>query len=78
MSQYQTICADHAAVVAPSDSTVLPPTLALYVGGAGNLTVTMVDGVDAVFTGLLANTILPVRVTKVKAATTATNITAMW
>jgi hypothetical protein len=61
-----------------SDVTVLPQTDALFIGGAGNLTVTMQDGNDLVLTGVLAGTRLDLAVTKVKAATTATNITALY
>ena len=71
--------ATFAVAVTESDSTVLAPTLGLFVGGAGNLTVTMAgDEADVVFTGVVAGTYLPISVTKVKAATTATNITACW
>lgn len=70
--------ADHAAAVVPSDSTVIPPTLGLYIGGAGTVVVTMVDGTLATFTTVLAGSILPVRCTKVMAATAATLITALW
>lgn len=62
--------------VTPSDSTVIRAT-ALYVGGLGNVSVTMEDGSEAVFTGVTAGSILPIRVTKVKAATTATSIVGL-
>lgn len=68
-----------AAAVTKSDSTVLTTTRALFVGGAGNLSVVMAgDGATVVFTGVIAGTYLPIRVTKVLAATTATNITGVW
>lgn len=67
-----------AVAVTASDVTVYdPPLRALFVGGAGNVTLTGLDGIDAVFTGVTAGTILPVSCTKVKAATTATNITGI-
>lgn len=68
---------ESAVAVTPSDTTAVH-SRALFVGGAGNLTVTMKDGNDAVFTGVLAGTLLPISVQKVKAATTATNITAVY
>lgn len=67
-----------AVAVTPSDATTFdPPLRSLFVGGAGNVTITGLDGVDAVFTGVTAGSILPVCCTKVKAATTATNITGI-
>jgi hypothetical protein len=67
-------------VVVPSDVTTLPYlTQRLFVGGAGNLVVTMADGNDVTFTGLLAGAILEIAVTKVKATgTTATNMVALF
>lgn len=65
------------AAVTPSDSTVLANTRALYIGTGGNLTVTMVDGNDVVFSNVAAG-IFPIQVTKVKAATTASNIVALY
>lgn len=75
--QTDTSPGESAVAVTPSDSTAVR-SRALFVGGAGNLTVTMKDGVDAVFTGVTAGTLLPISVQKVKAATTATNITAIY
>lgn len=78
MSQYQALVADHAAVVAPSDTTPVGPTLGLYVGGTGNVTVRMVDGSIVQFQAVPTGAILPVRVDRVTAATTATLIVALW
>ena len=69
--------ADTAAAVAKSDSTVLDTTRALYIGGAGDLVVTMAKGGDVTFKAVPAGSVLPIRVTKVKAATTATDIVAL-
>ena len=68
--------ADNATAVTPSDSTDLAfNSRALYVGGAGNLVVTMAGGGDVTFTAVPAGSILPVRVTRVKStSTTATAI----
>lgn len=57
--------------ITPSDSTVLDLN-GIYVGGAGNLTVTLLDGNDVVLTAVLVGVIYPLRIIKVKAATTAT------
>lgn len=69
--------ATEAAAVTKSDDTVFAPSV-LFVGGAGNVVVQTQSGEDATFTGVPAGTILPLLVKKVKAATTATNITRMY
>lgn len=68
--------ADNATAVTPSDSADLAfNSRALYVGGAGNLVVTMAGGGDVTFTAVPAGSILPIRVSRVKAtSTTATSI----
>jgi len=70
----------HAAAVTPSDANDLTVTTrALFVGGAGNVEVIMAGGETVVFTGVVAGSILPIRVSRVKAgSTTATNIMALW
>lgn len=72
--------ADNAAAVTPSDSTDLAFTSrALYVGGAGNIVATMAGGGDVTFTAVPSGSILPVRVTRVKAtSTTATSIVNLY
>lgn len=71
--------ATHAAAVTPSNSTVLPATRGLFVGGAGTIVATMDgNGASVTFTGVVAGSILPIRVTKVGADSTATNIVALW
>lgn len=67
----------NAVAVTPSDSTVLFTTRALYIGVTGNLTVTMSDGVDVVFANVPVG-IFPIQVKKVKAATTASSIVALY
>lgn len=71
-----------AVAVSPHDTNELSRvTRALYVGGAGNLVVTMAGtgGGDVTFTGVPAGTILPIRVKKVLSTnTTATSIVALW
>lgn len=78
MSQYQSLVADHAAPVVPSDGTVISPTLGLYVGGAGNVTVTTLDGAVVTFTAPAVGSIIPIRCNKVMAATTASLLIALW
>jgi len=69
--------ATRAVAVTPSDSTVLDTTRALYVGGAGTVVVDMLDSGTNITFAVAAGTLLPIRVTKVKAATTATGIVAL-
>jgi hypothetical protein len=62
--------ASYAAAITPSDNDDLPVvSRAIYVGGAGNLVVTMLGGGDITFTAVLAGTIIPIRVTRVKTST---------
>jgi hypothetical protein len=75
--QSDTSPGENAVAVTPSDSSPVQ-SRALYVGGAGDLTVEMKSGNTAVFVGVPAGTILPISVVLVKAATTATDITAIY
>lgn len=51
---------------------------ALFVGGAGNVAVTMKGGGDVTFTGVAAGTVLPISASMIKnSGTTATNMTAL-
>lgn len=73
--------ATKVVAVAPSDSTNLTngATKGLYIGGAGNVSVTMADGNDVTFTALASGVIHPISVLKVKATgTTATSILAVY
>ena len=68
-----------AVAVTKSDTTVLTATRGIYVGGAGNLAVTMMDDTVVTFTGVPAGTFLPIRATKVMSTnTTATAIVALY
>lgn len=76
-----TIPAEHAFSVSPSDSTDLThATRALWVGGAGNISVDTVGGETAVvFSGVAAGTLLPLAVTRVRSTnTTATLIVGVY
>jgi hypothetical protein len=50
----------------------------LYIGGAGNLEVETVGGDIVTFVGVQAGQFIPVNVMKVRAATSASNILALW
>jgi hypothetical protein len=67
--------ASSAAAVTPSDVTVLVGVRALQIGTGGTVIAT-VGGVDATFT-CADGDILPIKATKVKAASTASNIVAL-
>lgn len=72
--------ATRSAAVSPNDSTDLANvTRALWVGGAGNVALMLVDDSSAVtFVGVAAGTLLPLRVKRVMSTnTTATNIVAV-
>lgn len=68
-----------ALAVTPNNDTVLQDGIrALYVGGAGNVSVVMAGGQTVTFSGVAAGTLLPIRVTRVRATdTTATLILAL-
>lgn len=55
-----------------------PPTNAVYVGGAGNLVVTMADGSALTFTAVPAGTMLNIAITAVANTSTATSILALY
>ncbi len=65
--------------VTPSDADDLTNVGILYVGGAGNISLDLANGVNVTINGIAAGTILPVRVKRVRAtSTTATNISVMF
>lgn len=66
--------------VTPSDATVFSqPTRSLWVGGAGNVAVRMLDGTTPIFTAVAAGALLPIRVDKVlSTGTTATLIVGLY
>jgi hypothetical protein len=66
-----------AAAVTPGASPLANASRGLYVGETGNVAVTMAGGGDVTFSGVPAGMILPIRVTHVLGATTATNIIAL-
>jgi hypothetical protein len=75
----QQMQAEDAVAVTPDDTDTIAITSGLYVGSDGNVNVTMASGNDVIFTGVLAGSILPIRVIKVlSTSTTATNIIALY
>jgi len=73
--------ARNASVVTPHDTNALANvSKALYIGGAGNIAVRLVDDAsDVTFAGLSAGSILPVRASHVRlTGTTATSIVALF
>ena len=73
--------AEHAAAVTPSDSADLAnSSRALWVGGAGNVSLDLVgSGSAIVFLAVPEGSLLPIRAKRVRStATTATNIVSIW
>ena len=72
--------AERAVAITGNDSTDLTVfPRAIYVGGAGNVKVTTIGGDTVTFSGALAGTIIPVRVTRVFSTdTTATNLLGLY
>lgn len=66
--------------ITPSNSTDLDAlTKAVYVGGAGNLVAVDWAGNTCTFTGVLAGTVLPIRVRRINStSTTATNLVGLY
>lgn len=71
--------ARHGFDITPADGADLGElTRALYVGGAGNVTLVMASGAEVTLAGLLAGSLLPLRVRRVKATgTTATALVGL-
>jgi hypothetical protein len=66
--------------VTKSDATVFSqPTRSLWVGGAGDVAVRMLDGTTPIFVGVTAGTLLPIRVDQVlSTGTSATSIVGLY
>ena len=73
------LVAGSAIALTKSDTTVIAETFGLYVGGAGDVNVTMKDGRNALFVGVPAGTVLPIQVTKLlSTSTSATSVLALY
>lgn len=72
--------ARNASAVTPHVSDPLPNVAkGLYVGGAGDLVVRLVDdSADITLVGVPAGLVLPIRAAFVRATSTATNIVALY
>lgn len=69
---------NNAVAVTKSDSTVYsPPLEQIWVGGTGDLAVITAGGDIVTFTNVPDGRMIPVRCTKVLAATTATDIVGL-
>jgi hypothetical protein len=73
-----TVSAHGAVAVVKSDSTIFPTTRGLYIGATGNLVVTMADGQTPITFASVAVGILPIQVTQVLNATTASSVVALY
>ena len=69
-----------AAAVTPSDAVDLPrkPTQGLLVTVTGNLSVVMEAGGQVDLTSVAANTLLPLRVSRVRATGTTATVVALY
>ncbi len=68
-----------AIAVTPADTDLAHRTRGIYIGIAGDLVVKMANGGNTVvFNNVVAGSLLPLRVTQVKAATTALSIVAVF
>lgn len=68
----------HAVTPHDSNSSINGQCLGLFVGGAGDVKVTMSDGVDCTFSGVTAGSWMPISAIAVKSTgTTATSIVAI-
>ena len=72
--------ASSAQAITPSDTNdIETASRAIYVGSGGDLAVKMLGGADITFVGLNAGTILPIRVSRIKATgTTAGSIVSLF
>lgn len=73
------MASSNIAAVTKSDTTVLPETIGLYIGGAGNVAVADRAGASVTLTALAVGVWHEIRTTKVfETSTTATGIVVMW
>ena len=70
--------ARRVAAITPNDATELIGVRSLKVGGAGNLVIRCKDDLNSVTIICVAGDLVPVRAQYVMAASTATNIVALY
>jgi hypothetical protein len=76
---YSSPASDAEAITPSDDADLAAATRAIWVGGAGNVQVTMLGGQEVVFVGVQAGSLLPIRVVRVhEASTTATNLVGIY
>ena len=80
LSANATVSAHGAVAIIPNDSTVIPVTRAIYVGGTGDIAVRTPDNeTSVVFRAVPAGVIFPIQVDMVlTTGTTATNLVALY
>lgn len=71
---------DNAAIITPNNDTdLIYVTRAVWVGGAGTINVTLAGGQTVLFSGIVAGTLLPLRITRVlSSSTSATDLVGIW
>ena len=72
--------ASHAFAITKSDTVNFDfSTRSIYIGGDGNITVVTVNDEVVAFVGLIAGTVLPIRIKRVNSTgTTATNLVGLY
>jgi len=68
------VSAFDAVALVESDTAIIPTTRALYIATGGTVAVTMNSGRAATFLNVPQGTILPIQITKVLVASTATGL----
>lgn len=67
------------AITASNDTDLARETRAIYVGASGDLAVIMADGTEVTLAGIAAGSLLPLRLSRVKATnTTATELVGLY
>ena len=74
-----TVSAHGAVALTKSDATVIPVCRAIYVGGTGDVAVTMADGQTPIVFKAVAVGIFPIQITQLlSTSTTATDVIALY
>jgi len=69
---------EDAGAITPSNTVDLPQFSVVYVGTGGNVKVTTAQGTVVTFSNAIAGSVLPVRVRRVWADSTASNMVAIF